>query len=300
MAVYQRAVRRPPRLSFNLDGMIILGLIAALMLSNLLVFGARIVLHPEPADAWMPASQLVTHALTGLPSAAVEALYRVGWRAHIAILLGFLVYLPQSKHLHIITAAPNSYLRSVKPKGDLRTLDIEKALENDEPVGVSKIEQFTWKDLLDTYTCTECGRCQAECPASISGKELSPKYLILNLKDHLLHDEADRLLGKAATADGTPEHTPKEMVGDVIHDQVLWDCMTCRACMDVCPVFIEHVPKIVDMRRHLVMEASRILPNGRRCSTTSKPAAIPGASLVRSAATGQGSRHPDTRRAPRR
>jgi Fe-S oxidoreductase len=264
MAVYQRTVRRPPRLSFNLDGMVILGLIAILMLSNLLIFGARIVLHPEPADFWMPASQLVARALAGLPPPAVEALYRVGWWTHVAVLLGFLVYLPVSKHLHIITAAPNSYLRSLRPKGDLHTIDIEKALENDEPVGVSKIEQFTWKDLLDTYTCTECGRCQSECPASISGKELSPKYLILNLKDHLLHDEADRLLGKIPSADGTPEHAPKEMVGDVIHDQVLWDCVTCRACMDACPVFIEHVPKIVDMRRHLVMEASRILPEWQK------------------------------------
>jgi Fe-S oxidoreductase len=264
MAVYQRIVRRPARLSFNLDGMIILGLIALLMLSNLVIFGARITLAPEPADAWMPASQLVARALAGLPPVAVEALYRVGWWAHVAILLGFLVYLPQSKHLHIITAAPNSYLRSLKPKGQLRTLDIETALENDEPVGVSKIEQFSWKDLLDTVTCTECGRCQAECPASISGKELSPKYLILDLKDHLLHDEADRLLGKTAVADGTPEHAPKAMVGEVIHDQVLWDCVTCRACMDACPVFIEHVPKIVDMRRHLVMEASRILPEWQK------------------------------------
>ncbi|HLH22612.1 MAG TPA: heterodisulfide reductase-related iron-sulfur binding cluster [Chloroflexota bacterium] len=264
MAVYQRVVMRPPRLSLNLDGMVILGLIALLMVSNLLIFGARIILAPAAADAWMPASQLVARAMLGLPAPAVEALYRVGWWVHVTVLLGFLVYLPQSKHLHIITAAPNSYLRSVKPKGQLPTIDIEKALENDEPVGVSKIEQFTWKDLLDTITCTECGRCQAECPASISGKELSPKYLVLNLKDHLLHDEADRLLGKAPAANGATDHAPKEMVGDVIHDQVLWDCVTCRACMDACPVFIEHVPKIVDMRRHLVMEASRILPEWQK------------------------------------
>ncbi|HWP28349.1 MAG TPA: (Fe-S)-binding protein [Chloroflexota bacterium] len=128
-------------------------------------------------------------------------------------------------------------------------------------MGVSRIEQFSWKDLLDTYSCTECGRCQAECPASISGKELSPKYLILDLKEHLLHDEADRLLGKAANGDGPAR---KQMVGDVIHDQVLWDCVTCRACMDACPVFIEHVPKIIDMRRHLVMEASRIVPEWQK------------------------------------
>lgn len=262
MAAYQRVVVRPARLTLNLDGLLILGLIATLMVTNLLVFGARIALHPEPADAWMPASRLVAAALGGLGPAGQEAVYRIGWWGHVLVLLGFLVYLPHSKHLHIVTAAPNAYLRSLEPKGLLATIDIERALEHDEPVGVSKIEQFSWKDLLDTYSCTECGRCQAECPASISGKELSPKYLILDLKEHLLHDEAERLLGKA-TANGNGL-ARKQLVGDVIHDQVLWDCVTCRACMDACPVFIEHVPKIIDMRRHLVMEASRIVPEWQK------------------------------------
>jgi Fe-S oxidoreductase len=177
------------------------------------------------------------------------------------LVLAFLDYLPYSKHLHIVSSIPNVYLSNAhgpRDKGVIRYMDLEA--EGAEQFGASDVEQLTWKDLLDTYTCTECGRCQAECPASISGKELSPKYLILDLKDHLLHDEANRLLGKAPAANGTPEHAPTEMVGEVIHDQVLWDCVTCRACMDACPVFIEHVPKIVDMRRHLVMEASRILP----------------------------------------
>ncbi len=264
MALYQRLVVRPARLTLNRDGLLILGLIGTLMATNLLIFGARIALHPGPVDAWMPASRLVAGALGELPVAAQEALHRVGWWGHVLVLLGFLVYLPRSKHLHIVTAAPNAYLRSLASKGDLRPIDIEYALEHDEPVGISKIEQFTWKDLLDTYSCTECGRCQDECPASISGKELSPKLLILELKDHLLHDEAARLLGSTSGSEGVDAGSGKQMVGDVIHDQVLWDCVTCRACMDACPVFIEHVPKIVDMRRHLVMEASRIVPEWQK------------------------------------
>jgi Fe-S oxidoreductase len=263
MALYQRAVTRPPRLSFNADALVILALIAGLMITNLLASGARVALHPEPADTWMPVSAAIAAALRGVPPAAQEALYRVGWWGHVLLVLGFLVYIPHSKHLHIVTAGPNVYFRTSRPRGALSTTNIEERLERDEPVGVSRIEQFSWKDLLDTYSCTECGRCQAECPASISGKELSPKYLILNLKDHLLHEEASRLL--APTVDGAngaaaTDSPRREMVGDVIHDQVLWDCVSCRACMDACPVFIEHVPKIVDMRRHLVMEASRILP----------------------------------------
>jgi Fe-S oxidoreductase len=258
MAVYQRTVIRPARLTLNIDGFVILGLIAALMITNLVASGARIAAHPEPGDAALPVSAALAALFAGLPLTAQEALYRVAWWSHVLIVLGFLVYIPHSKHLHIVTAAPNVYFRSLEPKGQLRPIDIEKALENNLPVGVSRIEQFSWKDLLDLYSCTECGRCQAECPASLSGKELSPKFLILDLKDHLLRDEAARLLGAAhGDTDGAPEPA-RHMVGDVIHDQVLWDCVTCRACMDACPVFIEHVPKIVDMRRHLVMEASRI------------------------------------------
>ncbi|MBX5493014.1 MAG: (Fe-S)-binding protein [Chloroflexi bacterium] len=274
MAFYQRLVLRPPRLTYNADALLILGLIGALMVTNLLAAGARIALHPLPVDGWMPVSQTIAGLLRGAPPGWQEALYRVGWWGHVLLVLGFLVYIPHSKHLHIVTAAPNVYLRSLRPKGELRPIDIERALENDEPVGVSRIEQLSWKDLLDTYSCTECGRCQAECPASLSGKELSPKYLILDLKEHLLHDEAARLLtrrsptsgnGEAEAASGAAPGEPRRaLVGEVIHDQVLWDCVTCRACMDACPVFIEHVPKIVEMRRHLVMEASRILPEWQK------------------------------------
>src|SRR3954453_15950370 len=122
------------------------------------------------------------------------------------MVLGLLVYIPNSQHLHIVAAGPQGYFRTSRPRGALSTTNIEERLEKDEPVGVSRIEQLSWKDLLDTYSCTECGRCQAECPASISGKELSPKYLILDLKEHLAHDEASRLLAQgprpAANGDG--------------------------------------------------------------------------------------------------
>jgi Fe-S oxidoreductase len=273
MALYQRLVLRPARLTYNADALLILSLIGALMVTNLLASGARVALHPLAVDSWLPASQAIAGLLRGTPPAWQEALYRVGWWGHVLLVLGFLVYIPYSKHLHIVTAAPNIYLRSLRPKGDLRPIDIEGALERDEPVGVSRIEQLSWKDLLDTYSCTECGRCQAECPASLSGKELSPKQLILDLKEHLLHDEAARLLARRPAADatrpsadghGAPGEPRRALVGAVIHDQVLWDCVTCRACMDACPVFIEHVPKIVDMRRHLVMEASRIPPEWQK------------------------------------
>src|SRR5262245_24352476 len=140
MAVYQRTVIRPPRLSFNADGMVILGLIALLMISNLVASGAETAVdaaqgHPEPGATWKPVSALLAGLFGGLPLAAQEALYRIGWWGHQLIVLAFLVYIPRSKHQHIVAAGPNVYFRSLAPKGDLPSLDIEKALENDEPVG---------------------------------------------------------------------------------------------------------------------------------------------------------------------
>ncbi|MBI4491231.1 MAG: (Fe-S)-binding protein [Chloroflexi bacterium] len=257
-AFYRRLVVKPSRLSYTGDALLILGLIATLMLTALLANGLRIAYASEPLDPWAPASAALAGALGDLPAPTQLALHKLFWWAHVLTVLGFLAYLPHSKHLHIVTAPFNVWLRSLAPRGQLPYLDVEAALEQDQPLGASQIDHFTWKGLLDTYTCTECGRCQAACPASISGKPLSPKKLILDLKEHLLEEGPARLHG-----DGEA-HPGKQMVGEVITDEVLWDCTTCRACMHECPVFIEHVPKIVDMRRHLVMAESRFEPEVQR------------------------------------
>ena len=186
-------------------------------------------------------SSLIAPLWSGLPSEALRWLNRVFWWLHVLTVLGFLAYLPWSKHLHIVTSAFNVWLRSTRPKGELPWLDVEARLEAGLPLGAGDVTELTWKDHLDGYTCTECGRCEAQCPASRTGKPLSPKKLILDLKDHLFEGEADGA----------------RMVGDVIIDDVLWDCTTCRACMQACPVYIEHVPKILDMRRNLVLVESR-------------------------------------------
>jgi Fe-S oxidoreductase len=142
-------------------------------------------------------------------------------------------------------------------------------LENSETFGVGSLTELAWKDLFDTYNCTECGRCTSRCPANMSGKELDPKWLILHLRERLF-EEAPALLGQAGAK--APE---KALVGDVIHDNVLWACTTCRWCVDACPVFIEHVPKIVDMRRWLVLTESRfpneLQPAFRNLETNGNP-----------------------------
>ena len=148
---------------------------------------------------------------------------------------------PRIEALHILAAIPNIYMRPLELLGHLATPDLESPR-----LGVSDIGQFGRKQLLDLYACTECGRCQELCPAYAAGKPLSPKLLIMNLRDHLLDAE-----GNSAAA----------LIGGAVAEETLWACTTCRACMEACPLLIEHVPKIVDMRRHLAMEAGRV-PDG--------------------------------------
>jgi Fe-S oxidoreductase len=273
MALYRRIAVKPWYLTLSGDAIIILSLISTLMVTAFLSEAAFIawaqVADPEAAATLRFA--FVGTALANLfaplgPEASLTA-HRVFWWLHVLTLFGFLAYLPHSKHLHIVTAPFNVWLRNTAPKGRLPYINVEEALEQDKPVGVSEITHLSWKDLLDTYTCTECGRCTSQCPASISGKPLSPKDLILDLR-HYLYERGPQLMASGAAGGGdvavasTAAHADAEtarraLVGDVITDEVLWDCTTCRACVDACPVFIDHVPKIVTMRRHLAMEESR-------------------------------------------
>jgi Fe-S oxidoreductase/nitrate reductase gamma subunit len=243
-AAFRRIVTRPRRLTLSPEGLIILFMIFGLMVTDLVADAGRIVLAPSPTDHWQFAGSAIASALAGLSRGAVQAIYHLAWWLHASLLLGFLVWLPYSKHLHVLGAPVNVFFASLTPKGQFRTVDLEQA----ETFGVGAMTEFTWKDLFDTYNCTECGRCTSRCPANMSGKELDPKLLILHLQERLLAPAPASRVGGAAG---------KALVGDVITDNVLWACTTCRWCVDACPVFIEHVPKIVDMRRWLVLTESR-------------------------------------------
>ncbi len=262
MALYRRAAVKPWYLNLSGDAIVILSLITTLMVSAFLQEGFLFAVERLAGNEWAFVGWMLSGLFAPLIPEVNLALHHGFWWVHVITLLSFLAYLPHSKHLHIVTAPFNVWLRTLAPKGELPYINVEEALEQDKPLGASEITHFTWKDLLDTYTCTECGRCTSECPASISGKPLSPKDLILDLRHYLL-ERGPQLMprgeGEAATmaALGEAEQARREMVGEVITDEVLWDCTTCRACMDACPVFIEHIPKIIDMRRHLVMGESR-------------------------------------------
>jgi Fe-S oxidoreductase len=249
-AAFRRLVVKPRRLTLSPEGLVILGLIFTLMVTDLATDACRILLAPAPTDHWQFAGSALARVFSALPPGGVTVLYHVSWWLHAMCLLGFLVWLPYSKHLHVLAAPFNVFFAPLTPKGRFRTLD----LENSETFGVGAITDFSWKDLFDLYNCTECGRCTSRCPANMSGKQLDPKMLILNLQDFLLEGQAH---GAAHAGNGGTEHP---MVGGVITDNVLWACTMCRWCVDACPVFIEHVPKIADMRRWLVLTESRF-PN---------------------------------------
>src|SRR5262249_3667620 len=214
--VYFRVIRRLPRLTLNAEGLVILGIIIAMMVADILYDGAVLARQGHSALAG-PAGSVAGWVLSGLPEGALTSLALAGFWAHSTLVLIFLNILPYSKHFHIITAIPNVFFRDLTPRGRLRPIeDIEGRIERSEPLGISRIEQFTWKANLDFYTCTECGRCSDNCPATRTGKLLSPKHFGLDLRDHLYARE------KELTAGG--EIPAVELVPDTIKPEVLWAC----------------------------------------------------------------------------
>ncbi|MDI3317334.1 MAG: heterodisulfide reductase-related iron-sulfur binding cluster [Bacillota bacterium] len=271
VAAWRRYVERLPRLSRTVQDWVILALFAVILLTGFVIEGLRIEVTRDPWGPWSPVGYLFGRALGSFLSVgAMTALHRGLWWFHLVIAFAFLALIPFSKLFHILLAPLNVYFRSLEPKGELPPLDVEAAAEAGEHLGAAELTDFTWKQLFDLDTCTECGRCEAVCPAHAVGKPLDPKYVILNLRDHL-HAEGPSLVamaarngqaageggagGATATASGVGEGEPvSRLVGPVIDPEALWACTTCRACMEACPVFIEHVPTIVQMRRFQVME----------------------------------------------
>jgi Fe-S oxidoreductase len=202
----------------------------------------------------------------GMSQGTAEAFHTVFWYQHLLDFLIFLCYLPYSKHSHVLTIAPQVFTRRLEPTGVLAPIpDFEKRMEAGEAFGAGKLTDFTWKQLLDSYSCTECGRCTAACPANLTGKLLSPKQVIVDIR-HLMEETVPsplaRLTGRAGS-DGQPSTNgeaggeSKDLIERVGFEPI-WDCVTCGACMEECPVFIEHVPTIMDMRRFMVMEQSNM------------------------------------------
>jgi len=215
---------------------VLLSLFLIILVTGFLIEGLRISATADPWGRWSPGGWLASLPFLGLGQVQQATFHRLLWWFHAIVAFAFIAHLPYSISLHMLAAPANILLRSRERSGVLQPIDLEHA----ERFGASTIEQYTWKHLLDLEACTECGRCQQACPAWITGKPLTPKGVIIDLRDHL------RLVAEGGDR--------RKMVGEVISHDVLWSCTTCGACHQECPVFIEPIPKIVEMRRHLVME----------------------------------------------
>jgi len=245
IAVFRRAVLKPKRLEgdfwHQLDAYVIIGLIALLIVAFL---GMHTIDEEKPG--YLLVSDVIRAATLGGESSVEEhaTAYKVFEWIHNLVVLGFLMYIPYSKHLHIVTSLPNLFLRKPYVKGRIENLDLED--ENAESFGVIKVTDFDKLELHDVMSCTESGRCQEACPAYTTGKPLSPKKVVLGIKDHLLE------VGPALLKD--PEAEPeKSLYGDVISEDVLWSCTTCNACENVCPVEIKPMTMIMEIRQARVL-----------------------------------------------
>ena len=261
-AFIRRLITRPRRLAFTRGALIILVLIGGVVATELLAQAFEAARYGSVAGAFV--ADAIALPLGNLGPAVLSAVFTVLWWAHIAIVAAFLCYLPVSKHLHIATAFFNVYFRKLAPRGELPAMDLEA---EDATFGLRTLQDLGWKDLLDGFTCTECGRCTDACPANMTGKPLNPREMIMGLRHMAVGAEngldlipnSPILRAQAGLDDATPN--PKLLTTAIVDDAIpydaVWDCVTCGACVEACPVLIEHVDKIVGFRRNLVLEDSR-------------------------------------------
>jgi Fe-S oxidoreductase len=258
IAIVRRAVFRPARYHDRLahsshahEAYIILGLIALLMMADAVYEGSAMALAGTDARAFLPLASGASELLAGRATGTLEAFHLTGFWVHNAALLFFLCYLPVSKHFHVITALPNVFFLNLKAVGEIKPPRHDRAdLDELDVLGVGKLEDFTWKQILDFYSCTDCGRCSDHCPAYFTGTPLSPRMISIKCRDAAYSGYP--ILGRWKAKAEQPV-----LVGETIADEELWACTTCGACEEACPVLIEYVDKIVDMRRYLV-DAGRV------------------------------------------
>ena len=257
-AAVRRWVLTPRRLAFDLtqgkEAGIILALIAMLMLFTIFTEAFYVASGGTgPHSAAIIGGALGNaFADAGIGIGLAAGLQGLFWWAHLVVILGFSVYIPISKHMHMIGAPLNFVTRNLEARGTLSTpLDLDTA----EVFGAFRIQDFTQRQILDGYACSVCGRCSDVCPANLSGKILSPMHIVENMKEHVLD------IGPAL-ARGEDLQEERPLIGPWIPEEALWDCLTCGACMQECPVGVEHIDSIVDMRRYLVMEKAEMPESG--------------------------------------
>lgn len=285
-AFYRRYIEKLVRLKRGFLAGLVYLFLSGLMVCTLLANGMELVWMGHKPEWSEPVASAISIAFNWLPQTVAGALFFVFWWGHLLFLLAFLVYIPQGKHAHLIAGVANVWLGRTHKVGQLSTIDFED--ESKETFGVSKIEDFNQKQLLDLYACVECGRCTNMCPASGTGKTLSPRDLILKLRNHLTEKGAAvtsrepwlpsfafkntrgnqlALQGLGAQEAAAAIESNVSLIGDVITEEEIWACTTCRNCEDQCPVMNEHVDKIIDLRRYLVLTEGKMDPDAQRAIT---------------------------------
>ncbi|QKS72798.1 (Fe-S)-binding protein [Paenalkalicoccus suaedae] len=281
-AFYRRYVEKLVRLKRNFKAGLVLIFIGGLMVSKLFAKGMEIIWLDKPLTAAEPIASSIAAVFGPIGATAAGAGFFIFWWAHLLFLLVFLVYIPQSKHAHLIAGPANVWIGPTHKRGQLEKIDFEQ--EDVEKYGKNQIEDFDQKQLMDLYACVECGRCTNMCPATGTGKMLSPMDLILKMRDHLTEKGASvtsrspwlpavafsgtrgNTLAAGGDAAAALEMNPYDvsLIGDVITEEEIWACTTCRNCEDQCPVMNEHVDKIIDMRRYLVLTEGKMNPDAQR------------------------------------
>lgn len=284
-AFYRRYIEKLVRLKRGFKNGLVLIFIATLMIAVLFGNGMDIIWHGHETSWTEPVASVIAIAFRGIGETAAAVVFYVFWWIHLLTLLAFLVYIPQGKHAHLIAAIANVYLYRLDKPGKLSKIDFED--ESQESFGVGKIEDYTQLQLVDLYACVECGRCTNMCPATGTGKMLSPMDLILKLRDHLtfhgaavtakqpwvptfaFHNTKGNQIALQAASAGAQESAAAvdynpSLIGDVITEEEIWACTTCRNCEDQCPVMNEHVQKVIDLRRYLVLTEGKMNSDAQR------------------------------------
>ena len=256
IALYRRIIIRPAKLKgASIEGPLILLAILGIVLTAFIVEAGNMIGEETKYNPWEPIGVLFAKQMDGMDHNTIASMVDISYWLHMVLIGGFLIEIPQTKHSHIIGTIPNVMFQDHDPMGTmipLQTNENNEAVKTDDldfdnlTLGVNKFADFTWRQLSDGWACTACARCQDVCPAYNSGKTLNPMQIVLDVKDYGREHGSLLLTGKE----------PEETIVDRFTPDAIWACTTCYACVEACPVHIEHVPKLTDTRRHLVMEAS--------------------------------------------
>ena len=269
MALDRRYITKPDRLGYKgepdntPDDAIVLLLLGGIILTGFVIEALRIHVTNPPWEVWSFAGYTLAKAFAGVDNNTARILHKVMWWTHTFMALGFIAYIPYSRLVHMITTPANHFMASLKPVGNIEPI---RDFETAESFGAGQLEDFTWKQVFDSDACTRCGRCQDGCPAYLSGKALSPKKVVQDLKTYWLERAplvaaAKKAAGKAAEGSAPEMPAPaKAMVGEVIDLHELWACTNCMYCMEHCSSSIEHVPKIINMRQYKVLTEADFAP----------------------------------------